>query len=150
MNLCCQGSGFKPSISFGYFKAVLNWGSPWFLSDTNLSPIILSQNLRYETWSDVCVTISPPSYFMAISCIIFPDCRKLHDDRTVINHMPGVGLLKWSFLWVKKCTSPLTHWGLRTYMSISNLTIIISDDGLLPVWHHTIARTNTRLLLIGP
>ena len=48
------------------------------------------------------------------------------------------------FLWL------LTHWGQVTHICIGNLTIIGSDHGLVPGWHHTIIWTNAGILLIGP
>ena len=48
-----------------------------------------------------------------------------------------------SFYW-------LTHWGRVTHISISNLTIIGSDNGLSPGRCQAITWTNTDLLSIGP
>ena len=42
----------------------------------------------------------------------------------------------------------LTHWSRITYISIDNLTINGSDDGLLPGQHQTIIWTNA--CLFGP
>ena len=44
----------------------------------------------------------------------------------------------------------LTHWGRVTHICISKLTIIGSDNGLLPGWRQAIIRTNAGILLIGP
>ena len=44
----------------------------------------------------------------------------------------------------------LTHWGRVTHICISKLTIIGSDNGLLPGWHQAIIWTNTGILLIAP
>ena len=41
------------------------------------------------------------------------------------------------------------HLGHMTHISISKLTIIGSDNGLLPGWHQAIIWTNARILLIG-
>ena len=61
-------------------------------------------------------------------------------------------------LWTRNlCFNPssfaifsLTHWGWVTHICISNLTIIDSDNGLLPVLCQAIIWTNAGILLIGP
>ena len=47
-------------------------------------------------------------------------------------------------------TLVLTHWGCVTHICISNLTIIGSDNGLLPGRHQAIIWTNAGILLIDP
>ena len=44
----------------------------------------------------------------------------------------------------------LTHWGRVTHICIGNLTIIGSDNGLLPGQREAITWTNVGILLIGP
>ena len=44
----------------------------------------------------------------------------------------------------------LTHWGRVTHICINKLTIIGSDNGLMPGRRQAIIWTNDRLLLIGP
>ena len=44
----------------------------------------------------------------------------------------------------------LTHWGRVMHICLSNLTIIGSDNGLLPDWHQAIIWTKAGILLIGP
>ena len=44
----------------------------------------------------------------------------------------------------------LFHWGRVTHISIGNLTIIGSDNGLSPGRRQAIIWTNVRILLIGP
>ena len=44
----------------------------------------------------------------------------------------------------------LTHWGRVTYICVSNLTTIGSDNGLLPGRRQAIIWTNAGILLIGP
>ena len=44
----------------------------------------------------------------------------------------------------------LTHWGRVTHICVSKLTIIGSDNGLLPGWHQAIIWISARILLIGP
>ena len=44
----------------------------------------------------------------------------------------------------------LTHWGRVTYICVSKLTIIGSDNGLSPGWRQAIIWTNACILLIGP
>ena len=43
----------------------------------------------------------------------------------------------------------LTHWGWVTHICVSKLTIIVSDNGLLPGWHQAIIWTNSGILLSG-
>ena len=50
----------------------------------------------------------------------------------------------------KKWPHCLTHWGWMTHICISNLTIIGSDNGLLPGRRQAIIWTNDGILLIGP
>ena len=45
---------------------------------------------------------------------------------------------------------PLAHWGQMMHICNSKLTIIGSDNGLLPDWHQAIIWTNAGILLIGP
>ena len=44
----------------------------------------------------------------------------------------------------------LTRWGRVTQIYVSELTIIGSDNGLLPGRHQAIIWTNARILVIGP
>ena len=44
----------------------------------------------------------------------------------------------------------LTHWGRVTYICVSKLTIIVSDNGLSPDWRQAIIWTNGEILLIRP
>ena len=44
----------------------------------------------------------------------------------------------------------LTHWGQVTHICVSKLTIVGSDNGLLPDWFQTIIWTSVAILLIGP
>ena len=44
----------------------------------------------------------------------------------------------------------LTHWGWVTYICVSKLTIIGSNNGLSPGWHRAIIWTNGGILLIWP
>ena len=44
----------------------------------------------------------------------------------------------------------LTHWGRVTHICVSKLTIIGSDNGLLPDWGQAIIWTNGEILLIRP
>ena len=46
--------------------------------------------------------------------------------------------------------SALTHWGRVTHISIGNLTIVGSDNGLSPGRRQAIIWTNAAILLIGP
>ena len=49
--------------------------------------------------------------------------------------------------WKPPC---LTHWSRVTHICVSELTIIGSDNGLLPGWRQAIIWTNDGILLIGP
>ena len=44
----------------------------------------------------------------------------------------------------------LTHWGRVTHICVSKLTIIASDNGLVPGWRQAIIWTKAGILLIGP
>ena len=44
----------------------------------------------------------------------------------------------------------LTHWGRVTHICVSNLTIIVPDNGLSPDRRQDINWTNAGILLIGP
>ena len=44
----------------------------------------------------------------------------------------------------------LTHWGRATHICVSKLTIIASDNGLLPGRRQAIIWTSAGILLIGP
>ena len=52
-------------------------------------------------------------------------------------------------LWLAK-TRLLTHWGRVTHICVSNLTIIVSDNGLSPGRRQAIIWNNVGLLLIEP
>ena len=45
--------------------------------------------------------------------------------------------------------SVLTHWGQVTHICVSELTIIVSDNGLSSGWHQAIIWTNAWILFIG-
>ena len=49
-----------------------------------------------------------------------------------------------------RCVSFLTHWGRVTHICVSELTIIVSDNGLSPGRRQAIIQTKAGLLLIGP
>ena len=50
----------------------------------------------------------------------------------------------------KVFSTSLTRWGWVTHICVSKLTIIGSDNGLLPGRHQAIIWTNAGILLIGP
>ena len=54
-----------------------------------------------------------------------------------------------SSFWCIIFSNPLTHWGQVTHICVSELTIIGSDNGLLPGRHQAIIWTNAGILLIG-
>ena len=55
-------------------------------------------------------------------------------------------------MWSSFCsgTNALTHWGRVTYICVSELTIIGSDNGLSPERRQAIIWTSAGILLIGP
>ena len=55
-----------------------------------------------------------------------------------------------SEIWITIQDFLLTHWVWATHLCIGNLTIISSDNGLLPGWHLAIIWTNAGILVIGP
>ena len=61
----------------------------------------------------------------------------------------------WTYRLFKSLCRPrkkenLTHWGRVTLISVGNLTIICSDNGLSPVRRQAIIWTHAGILLIGP
>ena len=56
---------------------------------------------------------------------------------------------KWTHI-IMFLKNELTHWGRVTHISIGNLTIIGSDNGLSPGRRQAIIWTNAGILLIGP
>ena len=51
---------------------------------------------------------------------------------------------------MKWTSTNLTHWGRVTHICVSNLIIIVSDNGLSPGRRQAIIWTNAGILLIGP
>ena len=67
----------------------------------------------------------------------------------------GISILVRQYLYTKIFprwpeSSKLTLWGRAMHICISKLTIIGSDNGLLPGWRHAIIQTNDGILLIEP
>ena len=63
----------------------------------------------------------------------------------------------WVYTWLKQAFErwmseglSLTHWGWVTHICVSKLTIIASDNGLLPGRRQAIIWTSAGILLIGP
>ena len=56
----------------------------------------------------------------------------------------------WWYTYAAQGLNELIHWGRVTYMCISNLTIIGSDNGVLSGWCQAITWTKAGILLIGP
>ena len=54
------------------------------------------------------------------------------------------------YLWDTALLSGLTHWGRVTYICVSKLTIIVSDNGLSPGRRQAIIWNNDGILLIWP
>ena len=63
------------------------------------------------------------------------------------NNGKSLSTIKQNFLWT---TSSLTHWGRVMHISVSELTVIGSDNGLSPGRRQAIIWTNAGILLIGP
>ena len=56
----------------------------------------------------------------------------------------------WNYNHISKGPISLTHWGRMTHICVGKLTIIESDNGLLPDRRQAIIWTNAGILLIGP
>ena len=67
-------------------------------------------------------------------------------------NFPHEGTVMWSFnvYFHVGLNKLLAHWGRVTHICVSKLTIIGSDNGLLPDRRQAIIWTNAGLLLIGP
>ena len=83
----------------------------------------------------------------------------IHLSHVVINiavsslpwiHQLIVGAEPPTHTWISYLTRLLTHWGWVMHISISKLTFIGSDNGLVPVWHQAIIWTIEGLLSITP
>ena len=59
-------------------------------------------------------------------------------------------LIYWCLVPCNTLLVVLTHWGLVTHVCISKLTIIGSDNGLVPGWCQAINWTTVGILLIRP
>ena len=57
----------------------------------------------------------------------------------------GALLMHWSYV-----SLALTHWGRATHICVSKLTVIGSDNGLMPGPRQAMIWTNTEILLIEP
>ena len=71
-----------------------------------------------------------------------------------------LGVIKQKVIWVNVdqnlchhmaslSRNKLMYWGWMMHIYISKLTIIGSDNGLSPVWHQAIIRTDAGILVIG-
>ena len=67
-------------------------------------------------------------------------------DRTQVGPM----LAPWTLLSGIAKTMLVMHWGWVTHICVSKLTIIVSDNGLLPGRRQAIIWTNAGILSIGP
>ena len=66
--------------------------------------------------------------------------------------MASVGEVLVMYVWniLLPAWEELTHWGRVTHICVNKLTIIGSDNGLLPGQRQAIIWTNAGILLIGP
>ena len=96
------------------------------------------------------VLLSMHSYAQNFSTSTHPkNYKKYHDincDRLINGNTVKLPLL----VPINTRNFILTHWGRVMHICVSNLTIIDSDNGLLPDWRQTIICTNAGILLIGP
>ena len=69
-------------------------------------------------------------------------------QRWNLQKLPSSIYLLQTFLRSQKSWKLLTHWGRVTHICVSNLTIIGSNNGLLPGWRQAIIWTNAVILLI--
>ena len=58
-------------------------------------------------------------------------------------------IISYSFWWVRKCLTPLTHW-VRVIQNCASNFNICPDNGLSPVLCQVIIQTKVGLLLLGP
>ena len=74
-----------------------------------------------------------------------------HGQSSINNRtVPNTGQdRKYRYTWLCFVLLWLTHWGRVTHICVSKLTIIGSDNGLLPDRRHAIIWTNAEILLIG-
>ena len=109
--------------------------------------------LPCERWRHNCITQSIPWLLMAWRCI-----EPGHQQTW---YWPSLHRAIWSLhvkgYWISQLNlavdlfrGNLTHWGWVTHICTVKLTIIGSDNGLVPGWRQAIIGTNAGILLIGP
>ena len=88
----------------------------------------------------------------------WPSVATCHDDSTHWDMKKMANILQTTFsnasslekIWAFQMETYLTHWGRETHICVGKLTIIASDNGLLPGRRQAIIWTNAGILLIGP
>ena len=96
-------------------------------------------------WNSLSKT-AQPSIHLSLQELQIP----IHTQRLCQLILTKGSLLNWPLCTWYGRVSCLTHSGRVTLIWIGNLTIIGSDNGLLPGWLQTIICTNAGILLIGP
>ena len=89
--------------------------------------------LTYHQWGSVALS---QDQFHGVLKISISKMGLKNTFVKLLPHLPGV--------------SELTHWGRVMHICIGKLTIIDSDNGLLPRWPQAIIWINARILLTEP
>ena len=96
---------------------------------------------------------SEQTMYMLILCMLMPWFHVLPDHQQQCylqqRNLCGSFTLQMHFHYLHPANQ-ITHCGRATHICISKLTIIDSDNGLLPGRHQDIIWTNGGMLLIGP
>ena len=132
----------------------------------DFNPWVPKLPLSFGDWScRECTRIMVPGMTTRVTCNIWSNCatsfghlflmmpkvQKPIISRPFSSITPSVrDDYCWSFLEIPDSGPLLTHWGQVTHICVGNLTIIGSDNGLLPGRRQAIIWTNAEMLLIGP
>ena len=95
---------------------------------------------NHDEWWSYVVSVDLPAYLWS-QTKIWNLCFGITYETTVFT----INLMMQA--WIIKL---LTHWGWVTHICISKLTIIGSDNSLLPDQHQAIIWNNAGILIIGP
>ena len=108
-------------------------------------------DLKSDPWCDFFNVVLLFSNIMLSQTTLLQEgmIYQCHINNTVhywIGEVQLVPIIAWSFTtwWC------LTHWERVIHLRVVNLTIIGTDNGLLPDQHQAITWTNAEILLIGP
>ena len=105
--------------------------------------------------NDLVLWNSPNSIKLEDTGQIKNNCNSLHVYSAILKSLPANADIIKQLLCRLKCMrsltmTSLTHWGRVIHICVGKLTIIGSDNGLLPERHQAIIWTNAGILLIGP